>query len=126
MPVPPKKRGKRTIKKIINYLHIQGIIILAPIGLTAYLLYWLFEKSGRNPATLSGYLHVNIPGIGFVIIIVFVIIGGWVSSNYLMGSLINFFNHFLERTPGIKFIYSSIKDFLKRLPVKKENSTNRY
>jgi uncharacterized membrane protein len=107
MAVPPKSRGKTTLKKIVNYF-IQGIIILAPIGLTAYLLYWLFDK-------VDGILrpYLNIPGLGFVIIIVFVILVGWVSSNYLMGSLINFFDHWLEKTPGVKFIYSSIKDFFE-------------
>ncbi|MBL7763589.1 MAG: DUF502 domain-containing protein [Chitinophagaceae bacterium] len=103
----PSKRGKSTLKKIFNYF-IQGIIILAPIGITAYLLYWLFDK-------VDGILrpYLNIPGLGFVIIIVFVILVGWVSSNYLMGGLIEFFDHWLEKTPGIKFIYSSIKDFFE-------------
>lgn len=103
----PSKRGKSTLKKIFNYF-IQGIIILAPIGITAYLLYWLFDK-------VDGILrpYINIPGVGFVIIIVFVILVGWVSSNYLMGGLIDFFDHWLEKTPGIKFIYSSVKDFFE-------------
>lgn len=103
----PPKKGKSTLKKIFNYF-IQGIIILAPIGITAYLLYWLFDK-------VDGILrpYINIPGVGFVIIIVFVILVGWVSSNYLMGGLIEFFDHWLEKTPGIKFIYSSIKDFFE-------------
>lgn len=107
MSAAQKGGGKRTVKKVFNYF-IQGIIILAPIGITAYLLYWLFDK-------VDGILrpYLNIPGLGFAIIIVFVILVGWVSSNYLMGSFINFFDHWLERTPGVKFIYSSIKDFFE-------------
>jgi uncharacterized membrane protein len=103
----PKGGGKRTLKKIFNYF-IQGIIILAPIGITAYLLYWLFDK-------VDGILrpYLNIPGLGFVIIISFVILVGWISSNYLMGRFINFFDHWLEKTPGVKFIYSSTKDFFE-------------
>ncbi len=102
-----KGGGKKTLKKILNYF-VQGIIILAPIGITAYLLYWLFDK-------VDGILrpYVNIPGLGFLIIIAFVILIGWVSSNYLMGRFINFFDHWLEKTPGIKFIYSSTKDFFE-------------
>ena len=30
-----------------------------------------------------------------------------------MGSAINFFDHLIERTPGVKFIYSSTKDFFE-------------
>lgn len=54
---------------------------------------------------------MNITGLGFVIIIVFVILIGWISSNFLMSSILRFFDYWLERTPGVKFIYTSVKDF---------------
>ena len=57
--------------------------------------------------------YVNIPGLGFAIIIAFVLLVGWVSSNFLMGSFISFFDQWMERAPGIKFIYSSTKDFFE-------------
>lgn len=99
--------GRQRIKKVFGYF-IQGIIILAPIAVTAGALYWLFDKVDN---ILRPY--VNIPGLGFVIIIVFIVLVGWVSSNFLMGSAINFFDHLIERTPGVKFIYSSTKDFFE-------------
>ena len=82
--------------------------MVAPIGITAYIMYWLFEKVD---SILRPYLIV--PGLGFVIIIVFIILVGWVSSNFLMGSLISFFDQWMDRTPVIKFIYSSTKDFFE-------------
>jgi uncharacterized membrane protein len=92
-------------KKLIRYF-IQGVLVLAPIGLTGWLLYWLFDK-------VDGILrpYINIPGVGFAIIIVFVILVGWISSTFIMVSILNVFDHWLERTPGVKFIYTSIKDF---------------
>lgn len=95
------------IKQIFRYF-IQGVIILAPIGITAYLLYLMFDK-------VDGILrpYVNIPGLGFIIIIAFIILVGWFSSHFLMGSFISFFDQWMERTPVIKFIYSSTKDFLE-------------
>lgn len=102
-----KTEPKSTFKQILR-LFVQGLIILAPIGITAYVLYWLFDL-------VDGILrpYVNIPGLGFVIIILFVIFVGWISSTFLMGSFISFFDHFMERTPGIKFIYTSTKDFFE-------------
>ena len=99
--------GGLRIKNVFRYF-IQGIIILAPIAITAYALYWLFDKVDN---ILRPY--VNIPGLGFVIIVVFIILVGWISSNFLMGSFINFFDQWMERTPVIKFIYSSTKDFFE-------------
>ncbi|MBL7737857.1 MAG: DUF502 domain-containing protein [Chitinophagaceae bacterium] len=108
-----KIRRRVTAKKIFRYF-IQGIIILAPIGITAYALYWLFEKvDGILRPAVHTVTGVNIPGLGFVIILLFVILVGWISSNFLMGSAINFFDQWMERTPVIKFIYSSTKDFFE-------------
>jgi uncharacterized membrane protein len=103
----PKQQSPNALRKLLRYF-IQGIIILAPIGITVYALYWLFQK-------VDGILRpfVNIPGLGFVLIIAFVILVGWISSNFLMGSAISFFDQLMERTPGIKFIYSSTKDFFE-------------
>lgn len=99
--------GRSRFKKIFNYF-IQGFIILAPIAITIYALYWLFDKVD---SILRPY--VNIPGLGFVIIVVFIILVGWISSNFLMGSFLSFFDQWMERTPVIKFIYSSTKDFFE-------------
>ncbi|MET0466228.1 MAG: DUF502 domain-containing protein [Chitinophagaceae bacterium] len=103
----PKNTGQAYLKKIFRYL-VQGIIILAPIGITVYIVYWLFDKVD---SILRPYL--NIPGLGFIIIVVFIILVGWISSNFLMGSFIHFFDKWVERTPVIKFIYSSTKDFFE-------------
>ncbi len=100
-------KNPSTLRKIVRYF-IQGLIILAPIAITAYVLYWLFDKVD---SILRPY--VNIPGLGFGIIIVFVILVGWISSSFIMGSLLGVFDHWIERTPGIKFIYTSTKDFFE-------------
>lgn len=100
-------KGKKKFQKIFRYF-IQGLIILAPIAITAYALFWLFDKVD---SILRPY--VSIPGVGFVIIILFVILVGWISSYFFMGSFIHFFDQWMERTPGVKFIYSSTKDFFE-------------
>jgi len=102
-PQPPTS----TLKQILRFF-IQGLIILAPIGITGWVLYWLFDKVD---SILRPY--VNIPGLGFIIIILFVILVGWISSTFLMGSFLSFFDQWMERTPGIKFIYTSTKDFFE-------------
>jgi uncharacterized membrane protein len=103
----PSLKKTSAVKKIVRFF-IQGLIILAPIAITGYALYWLFEK-------VDGILrpYLNVPGLGFTLIILFVVLVGWISSNFLMGSAISFFDQWMERTPGIKFIYSSTKDFFE-------------
>jgi uncharacterized membrane protein len=105
MQNPAEAKRGFTYRSIFRYF-LQGILVLAPITITGWLVYWLFEK-------VDGILrpHVNIPGLGFVIIILFVILIGWVSSTLVMTSILNLFDHWLEKTPGVKFIYTSVKDF---------------
>lgn len=112
-----QKTPDTPFKKILRFF-IQGLLILAPIGITVYALYWLFEL-------VDGILRpvFGVPGIGFIVIVAFVIFVGWISSNFLMGSIINFFDHWLERTPGIKFIYTSIKDFFEAFAGDKKKFT---
>ena len=99
--------GKINSRRILRYF-IQGILILAPIAITGYVLYWLFDR-------VDGILRpvVNIPGLGFFIILFFVLLVGYVSTNFLMGSILHLFDSWLERTPGVKFIYTSTKDFFE-------------
>ncbi|HPI00056.1 MAG TPA: DUF502 domain-containing protein [Chitinophagaceae bacterium] len=106
-PAKPRRIAKLTYKKILHYF-LQGVIILAPIAVTASALYWIFEKID---SILRPY--IQIPGIGFIAILVGVFLIGWISNLFLMGRLIDIFNHWLERTPGVKFIYSSMRDFFE-------------
>lgn len=105
MPPPTKKNN--LFKQLLRYF-LQGFLILAPIAITVFLLYTLFDKVDQ---ILRPY--VNIPGLGFVIIMAFIIFVGYISTNFLMGSIIHFFDYWLDRTPGVKFVYTSIKDFFQ-------------
>jgi len=107
-----------TAKKLVRYF-VQGVIILAPIGITAYVLFWLFDK-------IDGILnpYIRIPGVGFAIMIVFVVFVGWISSHFFMGSFIHFFDQWMERTPVVKFIYSSTKDFFEAFAGDKKRFSN--
>ena len=55
----------------------------------------------------------KIPGLGFIVVIFMVIVTGWISSLFVVGKLVEVLDKVLESTPGIKFIYSSVKDFLE-------------
>jgi uncharacterized membrane protein len=101
------KPSKNPLKRLAGFF-IQGLVILAPIAITAYFLYWLFENVD---SILRPY--VNVPGLGFLLIISGVILVGWISSNFLMGSILNVFDQWMERTPGVKLIYTSTRDFFE-------------
>ncbi len=106
-----------TYKKFLQYF-LQGVLVLAPIAITIYALYWVYDK-------IDGILRpvVHIPGIGFIIIIAFVLLVGWISSFFVMGRLLSIFDSLLEKTPGIKLIYGFIKDFFEAFAGEKKKFT---
>ncbi len=104
-------------KKFLQYF-LQGLLILAPVTITLYALYWVYDKidSILRPV-------VHIPGIGFIIIIAAVVFVGWISSFFVMGRVLSIFDGLLEKTPGIKLIYGFIKDFFEAFAGDKKKFT---
>jgi len=85
---------------------LKGLIILTPIAITAYVIWFAFTSVDR----LIPWVR---RGLGFVIVMSFVTIVGFLGTRWFLGKLIfDFFDHLLERTPGIKYIYSSVKDVI--------------
>jgi uncharacterized membrane protein len=107
-------------KKVIQYL-LQGLLVIAPVAITAYTIYWIVSTVDnwvpifRQPikdlqGNITGYKVKNY-GLGFVIVLAFVIIIGYLSSFFIQSRIFNLFDSWLEKTPGVKFIYSSVRDF---------------
>lgn len=112
------------LKRLLQYF-FQGLIVLAPIGITIWVVLGMFNFiddilpniiHGVAPSLLTkdaaGNLN-KIPGLGFIVVIVLVLFVGWISSLFVVGRLVAVLDTVLEKTPGIKFIYSSVKDFLE-------------
>lgn len=111
-------------KKLLQYF-FQGLVIIAPLGITIYAVVWLFTTVDNFlpdvinsifpkllPPDGEGELK-RIPGLGFIVVILIVLLVGRVSSSFFMSRLVDLLDGLLERTPGIKFIYKSVKDFLE-------------
>ncbi len=115
----------RAFFKIILRKFLQGLIILAPIAITIYAVTALFNwidsilpdlVASTFPQLLETDEKGNvrtIPGVGFILVVLIVIGVGYVSSSFIVGRFVELFDKVLERTPGIKLVYSTVKDFLE-------------
>jgi uncharacterized membrane protein len=65
---------------------------------------WLFEAVD----SIIGSDHL--PGLGVLIILAIIMLVGWIGSSYLAKPFIDWFNEWMEKTPGVKLLYSSVKD----------------
>jgi uncharacterized membrane protein len=117
-------RFRAVISKLFQYF-FQGLIVLAPIGITIWVVLSLFNLvDGILPNIIHAFAPsmvpkneegnlVKIPGLGFIVVVILVLLVGWLSSLFAIGRLVVLLDTVLEKTPGIKFIYSSVKDFLE-------------
>ena len=110
--------------RILSYF-FQGLVILAPIVITGWAVVSLFNFiDGILPNVLRvlfpDLIKVNpqgnpekIPGLGFLVVVLLVLLVGYISSLFFVSRIVSFFDQVLEKTPGIKIIYSTVKDFLE-------------
>lgn len=104
--------------KILLQNFLQGLIILAPIVITIWALTSLFNFVDRIlpdivekifPETSAYYLQ----GMGFIVAILIILLVGYLSSSFVVGKLVELFDSILQKTPGIKIIYTTVKDFFE-------------
>jgi uncharacterized membrane protein len=55
----------------------------------------------------------RVTGLGFLLVIVVVILVGYISSTFIVSKLVELFDKILERTPGVRIIYSTVRDFFE-------------
>ncbi|MGZ5133654.1 MAG: DUF502 domain-containing protein [Flavitalea sp.] len=111
-------------RKLFQYF-LQGLIILAPIGITIWAITALFNFIDNIfphlverifPHLLGTDAQGNareIPGLGFIVVILIVILVGYISSSFIVGRLVELVDKILEKVPGVKLIYSTLKDFFE-------------
>ncbi len=127
-------KAKFTFRKLFQYF-LQGLIILAPITITIWAVTSLFdavdnilpsliEKVAPNllPNDAAGN-PIKLPGAGFILVLLIVILVGYISSSFIVGRMVELFDKILERTPGIKIIYSTVKDFVEAFAGNKRKFT---
>jgi len=51
--------------------------------------------------------------LGFLVVVLIVLLVGYISSLFFVSKFVDLFDRVLERTPGIKIIYTTVKDFLE-------------
>ncbi|MBK6833072.1 MAG: DUF502 domain-containing protein [Bacteroidetes bacterium] len=99
--------------KLFRYF-TQGLLVLVPISITIMILLKIYS-------VLSAlFVKLNLPADNFIsviaialIVVAAVILIGIFASSFLFQGMFSFFEKILENTPGIKHVYSPVKDFMQ-------------
>lgn len=112
------------MKKLINYL-LQGILYIAPLGITGYIIYISFTFiDGLLEELLMKFFDVKIPGLGVLTLIVFLIFIGFLGRTIIAKPIKLVFKKIIENIPLLKFVYSALNDLFSAF-VGKEKKFNK-
>lgn len=104
---------KKQFEKFLNIFaksFFQGLLIIGPFALTIWIIWYIVSSIDNIIPSLSQQTY---PGITFLIVIFGTTLIGYLGSKFIIGRVIvDSFDYLLEHTPGIKFIYTSLKDVM--------------
>lgn len=132
----PPRRGLLSRLRA-NFL--TGIVVIAPVGLTIWLIWSLVgwvdgfvlplvpnqyqpDKLLQDLLGLDPSVQINVRGIGVVIFLFFTVIVGWTAKGLIGRSMISFAEGLVERTPVVRSIYSGIKQISETVFAQSERS----
>ena len=92
-----------SIKSSIKNNLIAGIILVVPLVMTIFVVKWLIEFFDDLVKPLTeNYIHIHIPGLGFVLSILFIFLVGLLTKNYFGKKLIHYGEQIVVRIPFVK------------------------
>lgn len=83
----------------------KGLLLLVPVVVTLYVIWIIFTR-------IDGLLRLPVPGLGFLVTILFIWVVGFLGSTIFFGNIFNWMEKGLTRLPVVKLLYSSIKDLI--------------
>ena len=109
----------RKIKDFLRKYFIIGLLVIIPIWATYYVLSGLFRViDGMLGDLPRQFLGLKFPGLGIITLIVFVLLVGVLSANYLGTRLVRYSDHLMQRVPLVRGVYTTIKQIMETFSVK--------
>lgn len=121
MPTPAPHR-KRTLFGALRSSFLTGLVVIAPIGLTAWLIWtiigwidgWVLPviPSAARP---ENYIGINLRGLGVIIFLVFTVFVGWLAKGMIGRSLIRMGERIVDRMPIVRTVYGGLKQIAETI-----------
>nr|WP_295899814.1 DUF502 domain-containing protein [uncultured Bdellovibrio sp.] len=99
--------------KQLQKIFLQGLVTFLPIALTIYIIYaGIAIVDSFLGDALRQILPIYIPGLGFLLTIVLILLLGLILNNILAGGIFQKLEQKLTQVPFIKAIYSPLRDLM--------------
>lgn len=124
---PPRWRIRLNIREHLRAYFLAGILVTGPTLLTLYII-WLFvafidrSVGALLPASANPQTYLHVPGIGLVIVVVFLTFIGALTAGVLGRVYLRTSERVLARMPVVRGIYSAVKQIFETVLAKQSNS----
>ena len=123
---PPRRRG--LLARLRTYL-IAGVVVTAPVGITAWLLWLVVDLFDRAVVPLipdaynpSDILGTNVPGVGIIIAFILVTLIGAFVTNVAGRFLVRFGDSLVSRVPVVRTVYGVLKQIIDAVLAQSANA----
>jgi uncharacterized membrane protein len=111
------------LKRMVNYF-LQGLLYVTPLGLTIYIIKSIFVfTDGILAPLIEGFLKVNIPGLGLILILIIITFMGFAGQTVIAKPFKLALERIIKKAPILHMVYTSIRDFMEAF-VGKEKKFN--
>lgn len=105
------------MSRLRNYF-LAGLLVTAPIVITLYVTWWLVDYvdevvTGLLPDAANPRSHIDIPGVGIVILALFLTLVGFLTANYLGRMALRLSDRAFGRMPVIRSFYAAVKQIFE-------------
>ena len=105
---------------------VAGLLVVAPLWLTYVALRFFFKTlDGFFAPLIKRSFGFSVPGLGFILLVVFIYLIGMITSNILGRSLFHFWEAILHRIPFVKNIYRGAKQLIHTISLSKSTAFKR-
>lgn len=102
------------LKAYFKKYFITGLFVIIPIWATYYVLSALLGVIDGILADLPEYyLGARVPGMGIITLVVFVLLVGILSANYLGKRIVAYSDVFFQRVPLVRGVYTTVKQIMQ-------------
>jgi len=108
-PPEVKKRARR-----VRRYFLTGLVVMAPVGVTVVVLVWMFRTIDNilgDP--LRAAIGFRIPGLGFVLLLLVVLLVGWAVHLAAGRQLLHWWNEALARFPLTGRLYTAMSQIVQ-------------
>lgn len=105
----------RTLWTLFRRYFLTGIVVIAPVGVTVFVLWWILSRLDAILGRVFTAIGVRIPGLGLIVLVLIVVAAGWLAQQAVGRQIINAGRRWLMKFPVTRSIYGAAQQITEQI-----------